>query len=428
MTEIPEIVAPYLPEISAHFASCNDVEKTNSDHINQSDINHLVKAAMAPPLPTAEERPPQPEDYSRSHLTTSLDTLTRLAKMHSYSISRPAGLPSLLLLCAQHCQIPEEKVPPWSSSEHQVQASLLLSKLESVFKPFETLLVDQDRKLLTQLLSILQQSLEKFVSQPAAVYSLTWLTLHLSHPHLGQVVPQLLPHALNWVDCWVPYYKVFGCKVIGHIITKCPQTELVWFGRADLLADALAKLLHHTDIAVVNACKEPLLNVYNIKHGDAKPDKPGPADLLLKDLISSLELTSDNDKKVVYSEMIQKTVGMLGVGVARWVARLSSLIVSQLDFSPPDSMFSLLPQLCSLCPECVGREVPALLPALVRFVYRTSLSARQCDHSQAGVCLAQVASCDPDTAKLLCHNLENISVNKYFDKIIQRFLAELEML
>jgi len=155
MTEIPEIVTPYLPEISAHFASCNEDEHTNSDHINQSDINNLVKAAMAPPLPTTEERPPQPEDYSSSHLTTSLDTLTRLAKMHSYSISRPAGLPSLLLLCAQHCHIPEEKVPPWSSSEHQVQASLLLSKLESVFKPIKTLLVDQDRKLLSQLLSLL---------------------------------------------------------------------------------------------------------------------------------------------------------------------------------------------------------------------------------------------------------------------------------
>jgi len=429
MTEVPEIVAPYLPEISAHFASTADEVQNDSDQL--SDVNLIVKTAMVPTHQLTEERPPQKEDYNSSYLTTSLECLARLAKSHSYSLSRPAGLPSLLLLCSQHCHIQDVEVPPWSSAEHQLQAYLLLSKLESIYKPVTTLLADQDRKLLSQLLSLLKPSLEKFISQPASVYSLTWLTSQLLHPHLGQVVPQLLPHALNWVDCWMPYYKVFGCHVVGHIIKTCPSSELIWFGRADLLADALGKLLHHTDIAIIEACKEPLINVYKIKHTDTKPDQPGPADLLMKDLINSLELTSDNDKKAVYSEMIQKTVEMLGVGVARWVARLASLTVSQLDFSPPESMLSLLPQLCSLCPECVGREVPTLLPALVKFIYRTSYSAKESDRTKCdniGVCLTQVSSCDPTTARTLCHNLESISVNKYFDSIIERFLKDLALL
>ena len=429
MSEIPEIVAPYLPEISAHFASSGDMDQNNTDQL--SEINLTVKSAMVPPHSSTEERPPEKDDYHSTYLTTSLESLTRLVKTHSYSLSRPACLPSLLLLCSQHSHIQDVEVPPWSSAEHQLQASLLLSKLESIFKPIKTLLADQDRRLVSQLLSLLQPSLEEFLSQPAAVYSLTWLTSQLLHPHLGQVVPQLLPHALNWIDCWIPYYKVFGCHVVGHIISTCPPSELVWFGRADLLADALGKLLHHADITVTDACKEPLINVYKIKHADTKPDKPGPADLLMKDLINCLELTSDNDKKAVYSKMIQKTVDMLGVGVARWVTRLASLTVSQLDFSPPDSILSLLTQLCSLCPECVGREVPTLLPALVKFIYRTSYSDKEsgrtvCDN--IGVCLTQVSSCDPATARLLCHNLERVSVNKYFDSVIHRFLKDLALL
>lgn len=429
MTEVPEIVADLLPDINAHFASSGDMAQNNSDQL--SDINQIVKNAMVPTPTLTEERPPQNEDYNSSYLTTSLESLTRLVKSHSYLLGRPASLPSLLLLCSQHCHIQDVEVPPWSSPDHQLQASLLLSKLESIYKPVTSLLADQDRNVLSQLLSLLKPSLEKFTSQPTSVYSLTWLTSQLLHPHLGQVVPQLLPHALNWVDCWMPYYKVFGCHVVGHIIKTCPSSELIWFGRADLLADALGKLIHHTDIAIVEACKEPLINVYKIKHTDTKPDQPGPADLLMKDLINSLELTSDSVKKAAYSDMIQKTVEMLGVGVARWVARLASLTVSQLDFSPPDSMLSLLPQLCSLCPECVGREVPTLLPALVKFIYRTSYSAKESDKTvcdNIGDCLTQVASCDPTTARILCHNLESISVNKYFDSIIERFLKALALL
>merc|ERR1712183_462740 len=93
-------------------------------------------------------------------------------------------------------------------------------------------------------------------------------------------------------------------------------------------------------------------------------------------LINSVELASDKEKKELYLNLTLKTVSMLGVGVARWVARLSRLIVSQLDFSPPVSVFSLLDQLCTQCPDCVAREVPALLPALVKFLYRTSWRTR----------------------------------------------------
>jgi len=431
MSEVPDLVANHLPEISAHFSS-KDNEKAQP---SQSDVNQLVRSAMAPPLPKSEERPPQPEDYTE-HLPISLEILTRLVNMHSYSISRPASLPPLLLLCSQHCPSSERQLPLWSSTEHQLQASLLLSKLESIYKPLKTLLVDQDRRLLTQLLSLLQPSLEKFMCQPASVHSLAWLTSHIPHPHLGQVVPQLLPHALNWIDCWIPYFKVFGCQVVGHIIATCPASELVWFGRADLLSDALKKLLHHADTAVVEACQKPLISVVSIKHDDTKPDKPGAADLFMKDLISSLELSSDKDKKEIYSDMILQTVNMLGVGVARWVARLAKLIVSQLDFSPPTSVFSLLDKLCNLCPGCLAREVPVLLPALIKYAYRSSWrnsasDASDVDSSETMKCsdisvyLVQVATCDPITARLLCHNLETVSVNKKFDKVIKNFLAEL---
>eukprot|EP00092_Neocalanus_flemingeri_P039374 GFUD01042870.1.p1 GENE.GFUD01042870.1~~GFUD01042870.1.p1 ORF type:complete len:460 (-),score=144.80 GFUD01042870.1:24-1403(-) len=459
MSEIPELVATHLPEISAHFAA----SATDSDQPTVGDVKHLVISALAPALPSSEERPPQADDYT-DHLPASLEILTRLVNMHSYSISRPASLPSLLLLCAQHSPCTETEVTrPWSSTEHQLQASLLLAKLEQIYKPVAFLLVEQDRKLLAQILTLLQPSLEKFLSYPASVHSLVWLTSHIPHPHLGQVVAQLLPHVLNWVDCWISHYKIAGCQVLGHIIATCPSTELVWYGRADLLSDALKKLLHHTDTEVVKACEKPLVTVVGIKHEGTKPDTPGPADLFMKDLINSLELASDSKKKEIYSAMILRTVTMLGVGVARWVARLTQLIVSQLDFSPPASVFSLLDQLCLLCPGCVAREVPALLPALVKFVYKTSWKStptasetcaihqaseiseaiqnteisetgdkdQKSDESEmslASVCLVQIATCDPRTARLLCHDLDSVSVNKKFDSVVHKFIVELAVM
>lgn len=401
--------------------------------LSLESLKNLITTASTPALPSSIERPPECEDYT-SHVTKSLDALTTLASQESYSVASPSTLASLILLCSEHCNSAgpgQLTCQPWSSKQHQYQATLLLRKVVNSFQTLDMLLTDDSCKILSLILSHLKPYLEKFQSHPSSVCSLNWIASNVSHPQLGQFVPQLLPNLLNWLDSWMPYYKIWGCRLAGYIISTCPSSELVWFGRAALLSDALKRLLGHSDAAVVDACHVALLDVTRILHDGTKPDKPGEADILLKNLITSIELSSDNTKNEIYTVMIVQTSNLLGVGIARWIARLSQLATSQLEYTSSDTVTPWLTQLCTVCPTCMSREVITLLPALIKHAYRISWLDKESEEEnikELTSCLVNVAACNPSKAKLLCHNLENVKVNMKFDKIVQQFLTELEMM
>merc|ERR1712227_232417 len=117
-------------------------------------------------------------------------------------------------------------------------------------------------------------------------------------------------------------------------------------------------------------------------------------------VITRLDMCSDHEARAVYRDMMEATVTMLGVGVARWVSRLCEVITSQLDISPPASVFRTVSKLTQVCPQCVAREVAVLLPALVKYQYQDTDLVRL-----ASVCTDQVSTCDIEATRTLCHDL-----------------------
>ena len=104
-------------------------------------------------------------------------------------------------------------------------------------------------------------------------------------------------------------------------------------------------------------------------------------------------------------------------------------IISLLAFSPPLSVFWIVFSISRMCPQCVAREVGDLLPALVKFVYQLSWREQQGHNSGASVslasvCILELATCDPEAARLLCHDLENLPpVNPTFDTLVTEILS-----
>jgi len=263
-----------------------------TNHLSERDTINLIKQSLTPSLSDNEDRPPNDEDFME-HTGTSLLTLRHLVKSVEVTTTNDALLPYLLLICSEHANIPGVNRSPWTSDNHIKEASTLIKRIESMkTKSISALLLQEEGKMYSQLHNLLQPALKKFVNNPASVLSYLWLTSQILEPNLNNLVPKILPHALNWLDCWIPYFKIFGCLAVNHIITNCTAHELKWFGRADLLHDALISLVHHNDVDVVVACKDPLLNVTDIRH-DNYPSKPSAADFLLKELISSIELSSE---------------------------------------------------------------------------------------------------------------------------------------
>ena len=181
-----------------------------------------IKTGLTPGLGVGAEKPPETEDFV-IHRDVSLRVLTGLVG------TAPSCSPHLLLLlCSEHCASVNQKRPhPWSSPRHQDLAEDCVRGLEcEADKRLVDILTDQQCAVLRTLIDELQPRLEKFSDQPASVASLSWLVGQVPHPHLSQVVPRLLPHLLNITDSWMPYYKVAGACLMGHVIRNSPASEL----------------------------------------------------------------------------------------------------------------------------------------------------------------------------------------------------------
>ena len=75
--------------------------------------------------------------------------------------------------------------------------------------------------------------------------------------------------------------------------------------------------------------------------------------MLMRELltVTLIEKCSELEKKHVYSDMIERTVTMLDVGVTRLVSRLCQVTTAQLEFSPPPSMMTTLAPAQSVWPR-----------------------------------------------------------------------------
>ena len=411
------------------FTSSDSQDKTNMNIETVSDeaLVNLIRLALATQADITEERPPDSDDF-KDHLPISLNVLSDLLSKPIKSLSETV-LQSLLILCSEHCSSSSRYSRVWSSVLHQEKAHQLLEVISQDYgKSISVLLTENDCMRLKSIFSYLQPKLEHFMKNPSSIHAVTWLTQQVPHPHLGQLVPRLLPLVLNLTDCWLPYYKISGCDLIQHIVTSSPASELMFYGRAELLSDAMFRLLSHTDPGVVRAASGPLLVVTRTRHGDSHPPAtPGPGDILMKEVITRLDMCSDHEARAVYCDMMEATVTMLGVGVARWVSRLCEVITSQLDISPPASVFRTVSTLTQVCPQCVAREVAVLLPALVKYQYQVSWHQDQdTDLARlASVCTDQVSTCDIEATRTLCHDLKSVTpVNDSFDSLVEKLLLK----
>ena len=405
------------------------------------DVCDWILSGLAPPMDCQEERPPEREDFQH-HRAQSLDILRGLKESESEKITGDS-LSSVILLCSQHSSCSwedtETEVAAWSSEEHREISDQLISVIETRFSPLSRLLTETEARMFRSLLSQLQPSLVQFSRQPGSVASLVWLAHQLLQPgDLDPLVPLLLPHLLHWLDCWLPPTKVSGCHLAAHIALHSSPSQLMFYGRAEVVAEPLTRLLAgSTEVVVLRAAVRPLLALTTVRQGETCPATPGPADSLLAAVISSLELSSDQERREIFCGLARDLLAVLGPGAARWVSALSSLVISMLASflpAPPASAFSILSWLAGQCPDCVGRETTGLVPAMVRYLYRASWSEEtESSHSGAARladvrrCLETLATCDSETSARLCRGLANTSVNKTFDRLTRDFLVNINL-
>jgi len=404
--------------------------------MDDKDILAAVAVGLLSEVKHSEDRPLNKQDF-QSHLPVSFSSLEKVENLLDSSCDvKDTTIQFILVFCGQHSSLSSESDPNhpyWSTSQHQNKAEEIkekLLKLSSV-SDLTSLLISNNKKHLIGCLSLILPKLEEsFLMHPGEQHTLAWIIEALPHPHLAHQLSRLLPHALRWLDHWIKDNQILGAKVMKHIITNSPPTELKWYGRADLLASALLRLLHSRELEVLQSVCDPLLEITKLQHLGTSPAKPGPADRLIEQVINRLGVESNSDTCSLLCGLLCGLVSTLGPGVARWIPSLATLLAGQLDHPANTQtqmqLLQMWAKVVETAPECANREGEIVIKALIKLMYKAShLEQLEENHQivkECSGCLMLLAKSSPDSVLQHCHGLDQIKINKIFDVKVAQFM------
>jgi len=393
-----------------------------------------LTAGLVPELNHAEDRPLNKQDFD-SHVAVSYNCLEKVEELLEQGIDLDdSRIQVILVLCAQHSPINSGSSDLyWSSLKHQNKAEEIQKKLLilSEASDITSFLTNNNKKHFKGCLGLILCKLEKsFQKYPGEQHALAWLLVNLPHPHLADQLSRLLPHPLRWLDHWIKENQILGAKVTKHIVLNSPPTELKWYGRDNLLASALLRLLHSRETEVLIYVCDPLFEIIKIQHDGTTPGKPGPADRLIEQVINRLALESSQDTCSPLVRLLSGLVDTLGTGVARWVPKLATLLEGQLENPTRGEaeieMIQIWKKVLTLTPECANREAEPILKSVIKLMYNASHMDQSGESArivkECFSCLELMAQYSPNSVLEHCRGLDSIKINTTFDYNVSQLM------
>ena len=99
---------------------------------------------------------------------------------------------------------------------------------------------------------------------PVAIHVLVWCVRNVKHPYLGEYISMILPPLLLLVDDYRVENCVTGIQTLSHVIDNVNSTELCWYGRADIIYDALHHRIHTNEPQVMIVLQPCLLKIIKV--------------------------------------------------------------------------------------------------------------------------------------------------------------------
>ena len=186
---------------------------------------------------------------------------------------------------------------------------------------------NQKNSVLSNILNHIQNKLTKgtWKLNPGAVQIFSWCLFHIHHPKISDYLDQLLPPSLLLSDDYLHQNKLIGVRMLDHIIRNTSATELSWFGRSEVIYEALHRHLytHEPDmIAVLHPCLLELISAINrsqLKTNDHSTwDK---VDDVFNTFLFDMEMENKIVLRRAYSEQMENFIHALGLGVVRHFRR-----------------------------------------------------------------------------------------------------------
>lgn len=261
-------------------------------------------------------------------------------------------LADLLLVCASHCG-----QHYWSSEVSRKLATELSALLvEQCGCSSVAELLGGERGLMEAAVAKLKARLSRssWKEHPSAKQAMIWCLRRLRHPSVAPHLDFFLPACLLLLDDHESHNKVLGLSAARHITANVDASELRWYGRAEVLYQAMRSMLYSGETEVVGALHPTLLVLLPVVDGPTAEQKHAAEVFTI--LLSSLDIEPKTTMRKAYIAHVRGYIELLGVNTARHMKVLVAVLCSCLEF--PD-----------YCGEHTRRDALAAMAALMQHLW-----------------------------------------------------------
>ncbi|XP_061527269.1 TELO2-interacting protein 2 isoform X1 [Phycodurus eques] len=367
-----------------------------------SAVCALIGRAALPAYERARDGPPTPDRYARvpdvaARVCGALRGL--LGKVEAAGPDRRAR--GVLMAVAPHVcayAVTHTQEQPWTSRASREAARRLRASLLGAgsWRDCAHMLTGERAGangakagaggILEAVLDVLRPRLTKEAWQRGdeVESAFAWTLFQVKRPSLAPHLPRLLGPALLISDHHEPKKCMLGVRCLHHIVVNTASSELRALKRADVMYEALVKLLYGTKnadvIQLVLRCLLDLLPVLESPPSSV-PVGPSPApgrarrrDDVLRLMLTHMEAEHEVALRRVYARALPAYLERMGVSACRHLRRLGRVVPAYLEVSDAPEEVTRIFALRAL--ECIltaawprlARSVSVWLPCLLRLL------------------------------------------------------------
>ena len=175
----------------------------------------------------------------------------------------------------------------------------------------------------------------KLLECPVAIHVLVWTITNVRHPYLSEHISMILPPLLLLVDDYRVENRVVGIQSLSHVIENVNATELCWYGRAEMIYDALHHRIHTNEaqvLWVLQTCLLKIIKVLEPSHKMADSDqKMKKCDENFQIILTAMEYESKILMRRAYCSGLELFINHMGIRCVKHFKRLLRIVYGYLE-------------------------------------------------------------------------------------------------
>lgn len=305
-----------------------------------------------------------------------------------------SSCPIVVMLALEHI---EERL--WTTESSIKSAEHLFKCLQNVLDVCENskllqyhlVLGDEIKRTETMVLYKIFQLLklklqrETWKKNPGAKSVFIWCLNQTSFPVLSQFLENVLPPALLFTDDYMVENKVSGVDCLMHIINNVSAEELRWYGRGEVILEALKHQVYTREPELLAKTIPALLSILKVvEKGTPKVATSRPVtkfEEIYQQLLQNAEGENILNLRRIYSQYLHSFVEAMEISTVRYLEHTIKVIGNFLEISdgPYEEarfhMIELLQKVIRYCWPRVPCYMDIILKMLVKCLCDLSLDS-----------------------------------------------------